>query len=130
MSWALAVAVALATPTPEVAAQLARLEGQRVTIAAGGASFTIDDIAGEGPPRVGVIERRGEALWLVEDGDAGNAWRLRGPLARPRIAGPGYRVWVLGDGDAHGATLRARRLGVLAPPHRGAPLSASSPTRR
>jgi hypothetical protein len=122
MSWTfvLAMAPSAATPTsPAVAAEIARLDGQRFTVASDGASYTIEDIAGEGPPHVGTIERRGEALYLIEDG--GRAWRMSGPLARPRIAGPGYRVWVLGettDGTGDQATLRPRRLGVLAPPAR------------
>ena len=44
----------------------------------------------------------------------GSAVELAGPLAVPRIAGPGYKVWVLGR-LARGA-LVVRRLGVLAPP--------------
>jgi hypothetical protein len=125
MSWMFALAMApsavAAAPAPSVAAQVARLEGQRFTVAVDGTSYTIEDVGGEGPPRVGTIERRGHGLYLIED--SGQAWRLSGPLARPRIAGPGYRVWVLGeasDADAGGgeSTLRARRLGVLAPPPR------------
>ncbi len=99
---------------PALADELSRLAGQTVAVAADGASYTITDVAGEGAPRVGVVQRRGRALWLVDD--HGAAVRLTGPLAVPRIAGPGYRVWVLGapDGDA----LRARRLGILRPPPR------------
>jgi hypothetical protein len=69
------------------------------------------ELLAEDEPRVGVVERRGSELWLV--GPQG-ALRLAGRLATPRIAGPGYRVWVIGeivDGE-----LRARRIGVLAPP--------------
>jgi hypothetical protein len=88
---------------------LARLEGHTARIV--GDDVVIDDVAGEGKPLTGVVERRGRALWLVGDGFA---VELRGPLARPRIAGPGYRVWVLGarTGDA----MVARRIGVLAAP--------------
>ncbi len=101
----------LALPFTAPSDELSRLEGQAVRITATG--YAIDDIAGEGPPRVGVIERRGEVLVLMtSDGQ----WRLAGPLAVPRIAGPGYKVWVIGELD--GTTLRARRLGVLAPPSR------------
>ena len=39
------------------------------------------------------------------------AWK---PLAVPRIAGPGYKVWVLGRLER--GALVVRRLGVLAPP--------------
>ena len=95
------------------AAELARLAGHRVAIAPDG-SYRILDVAGEGAPRVGVVERRGQALWLRT---AEGALRLAGPLAVPRIAGPGYKVWVLGEVDQSGA-LVARRLGVLAPPRR------------
>lgn len=94
---------------PAQAAEVARLEGHTVEVEGDG--YRITDVAGEGAPRVGVVERRGPALWLVTEGEA---LRLVGPLAAPRIAGPGYKVWVVGDRD--GDTLRARRLGVLAPP--------------
>lgn len=104
-------AVALATPALQ--AEVARLEGHAIEVAPDGASYEIRDIAGEGPPRVGVIERRGRRLWLMEAG--GEAVRLSGPLAVPRIAGPGYKVWVIGEVDARG-DLRARRIGVLAAP--------------
>jgi hypothetical protein len=90
-----------------VAEEVSRLAGQRVTVVDDG--YVIDDIAGEGEPIVGVVERRGRELWL---GD----YRLTGPLARPRIAGPGYKVWALGE--ITGDTLRIRRIGILAPPRR------------
>jgi len=79
--------------------------------------YVITDVAGEGRPLVGIVERRGRALWLVPtDADAGtNAVRLSGALAHPRIAGPGYKVWVVGPLEQDGS-LRARRLGVLARP--------------
>lgn len=93
-----------------VAAELARLDGHRVERGPGG--YRIADVAGEGAPLVGVVERRGAALWLV--GDRGGR-RLAGPLAQPRIAGPGYKVWVLGA-DGPDGSLVARRLGVLARP--------------
>lgn len=103
------------TPLPalalSVAAILSRLEGHTVRIV--GDDVVIEDVAGEGKPLVGVVERRGRALWLVGDG---LAVELRGPLARPRIAGPGYRVWVLGERS--GDVLVARRLGVIAGPAR------------
>lgn len=73
----------------------------------------IADVAGEGRPRVGKIERRGDELWLL--GDDGWTGPLAGALAHPRIAGPGYRVWVLGVIDPNGR-LHARRIGVLARP--------------
>ena len=96
-------------------AMLARLAGQRARLVGG--RLVIDDIAGEGRPWVGVVERRGADLWLVTDD---GAVRLAGPLARPRVAGPGYRVWATGRlAPATGAappTLRLRRIGVLARP--------------
>ena len=98
-----------------VAAELARLDGHRVVVAPDRLSYRIVDIAGEGPPLVGVVERRGEALWLR--GEDGGAVRLDGPLAVPRIAGPGYKVWVVGARSPAGALI-ARRIGVLAPPPR------------
>lgn len=94
-------------------AERGRLAGQ--TIERSGSGYRIVDVAGEGPPRVGVVERRGKSLWLVA-GD--EALELTGPLAVPRIAGPGYRVWIIGE--RHGQKLEARRLGVLRPPRRGA----------
>jgi len=96
-----------------IADEISRLAGHDVTIAANGTSYVIEDIAGEGKPMVGVVERRGRELWLVADD--GDAVRLVGVLAKPRIAGPGYKVWVLGDVNRAGE-LRARRLGVLAGP--------------
>ncbi|WP_152629906.1 hypothetical protein [Haliangium ochraceum] len=96
---------------------MSRLAGQRVRV--DGAGYRILDIAGEGPPLVGVVERRDDGLWLR--GEDGARYRLRGPLAKPRIAGPGYKVWVLGRAQpaqtqGAGAELWAQRLGVLAPP--------------
>jgi hypothetical protein len=87
-------------------------------VAADGASYVIEDIAGEGRPVVGVVERRGNDLWLVPaDADAGAAAvKLSGPLAAPRIAGPGYKVWVLGTIDQKNGSLRATRIGVLKRP--------------
>ena len=95
----LALALALAAGSPWDG----RLVGHTVRDGA------IVDIAGEGAPRVGVIERRGAELWLRGEGE----WRLVGPLAHPRIAGPGYQVWVLGP--VEDGALHARRLGVLRP---------------
>jgi hypothetical protein len=96
----------------DVAAELARLAGHRVAVAADGASYRILDVAGEGAPEVGVVERRGRALLLRRPD--GSAVELAGPLAVPRIAGPGYKVWVLGR--LQRGALVVRRLGVLAPP--------------
>jgi hypothetical protein len=71
----------------------------------------IDDVAGEGRPWIGVVERRRDGLWLR--GQA-FAWRLRGSLARPRLMGPGYLMWATGAVD--GDDLQLHRIGVLAPP--------------
>ncbi|HTM23414.1 MAG TPA: hypothetical protein VL172_22985 [Kofleriaceae bacterium] len=107
MTFALLPWVVLWAPAPGMAAEIDRLVGQTVTVAADGASYIIDDVAGEGAPIVGVVERRGQDLWVGDH-------RLTGPLAVPRIAGPGYRVWVIGDID--GDRLHARRIGILRPP--------------
>jgi hypothetical protein len=140
---------ASATPpsAPDIADELARLEGQRVRVLDQGTpddrgyvpGYVIEDVAGEGAPVIGVVERRGQALWLVAADGA--SYRLAGVLARPRIAGPGYKIWVLGTVTAGGGEriLVARRLGVLAPPWRRAQargarrtifaISAGAPTR-
>jgi fructose-1,6-bisphosphatase/inositol monophosphatase family enzyme len=107
----LALAAAIAA-SPAITGELSRLEGQEVAVAKDGQSYTIVDIAGEGRPRVGLVEERSGELWLVEEG--GDAHRLSGKLAIPRIAGPGYKIWVIGELD--GSNLKARRIGVLAPP--------------
>ena len=101
----------LAVEPAEIDAIAARLVGQRFTIAADRRAITIDDIAGEGRPWVGIVERRGDALLLVT---AAGDLTLRGPLARPRIAGPGYAVWVIGERSEEGLTVR--RIGVLRRP--------------
>lgn len=97
------------TDAVQARAMLDRLVGHRVRWQDG--VLAIDDIAGTGRPWIGVVERRGAALWLV---GAGFALELRGALARPRLAGPGYLVWVAGE--LRGTVLIATRLGVLAPP--------------
>ncbi len=85
---------------------LSRLEGQAAALGPDG--LDIADVAGEGRPLVGVVERRGDELWLSPPGV-----RLVGPLAHPRIAGPGYVIWALGPVAGEG--LRPVRLGVLLP---------------
>lgn len=103
--------------------ELARLPGQRVRVldgepaSAGGARihhYVIEDIAGEGKPWIGRVRAHGERLAL-ETRD-GLVLPLAGPLARKRIAGPGYKVWVIGELRGRPAELFARRMGVLAPP--------------
>lgn len=108
----LLVAAAAGAARADVASELARLVGHRVAVAPDRASYRILDVAGEGAPEVGVVERRGAAL-LLRRAD-GSAIPLAGPLAVPRIAGPGYKVWVLGSVER--GALVARRLGVLARP--------------
>ena len=106
----LLLAIALAAAGAGWADEVDRLVGQRVAVADDG-SYAIEDVAGEGKPLVGQVVRAGDDLLL----DTGAArYRLTGPLARPRMAGPGYKVWVLGADD--GESVQARRLGVLRPP--------------
>ena len=105
----------LACEPSEVDAISARLVGQRFTIAADRSSIAIEDIAGEGAPRVGVVARDGRAL--VFDTEQGR-FVLAGPLARPRLAGPGYTIWVIGDVTPGSVpTLTIHRLGVLRRPN-------------
>jgi hypothetical protein len=92
-------------------AELSRLEGHTVSISADRSSYQIVDVAGEGRPMVGIVERRGRALVLrTRD----QLLELRGPLAVPRIAGPGYKVWVLGE--VREGAVDVRRIGILRPP--------------
>ncbi len=100
----------LSVSADETPAISARLRGQTFTIEDG--VLAITDIAGEGAPMIGVVARDGDALVL--DTPIGR-WTLTGPLARPRIAGPGYTVWVLGTPGGDG-TLALRRIGVLRRP--------------
>jgi len=115
-----ALAHAEPTPAPPAAATLAidpgeaaaigeRLRGQRIAVQPG--AIRIDDAGGDGRPWIGMVARRARELWLVGDGFA---LRLTGPLARARLAGPGYAIWVTGaiTGDA----IAAHRLGVLRRP--------------
>lgn len=119
------------TPDPEdIARQLSRLQGHdtsriddgdsgRYTATERARGYVIENIAGEGKPLIGRVHRVGTALELTTAD--GQVYRLTGPLARPRIAGPGYLIWVLGAIETRVAesarpALHARRLGVLAPP--------------
>ena len=99
-------AIVIAPPV-EISAIAARLAGWQIRV--GDGVLLVDDVDGDGRPFIGIVERRGKELWLVT---AIGALRLDGPLARPRIAGPGYRVWVVGHRE--GTTLRAWRIGVIA----------------
>ena len=105
---ALLAAAVLAIDPSEADAIASRLAGQRFTIAADRTSITIEDVAGLGPPEIGVVERRGDELYL-------GAHKLTGPLARPRLAGPGYTIWVIGDVAPDGS-IAIKRLGVLRRP--------------
>lgn len=89
-----------------------RLSGHRFTVGADRKSLRILDIAGQGPAMIGVIERQGEHLVLIDE--RGKRHRLAGPLAIPRIAGPGYAVWLIGE--RRGTDLVVQRIGVLAAP--------------
>lgn len=115
MRWLLVVLVLTAgagAARADLAAELARLAGHRVAVSPDRASYRILDVAGEGAPEVGVVERHGRALFLRRAD--GSRLALAGPLAVPRIAGPGYTIWVLGRVER--GALIARRIGVLAPP--------------
>lgn len=96
---------------PDITAEVSRLEGHDVVVAKDRSSYVIRSVAGEGKPLVGVVELRANQLWL---NTGAKRYRMIGPLAVPRIAGPRYKVWVLGE--VSGQLLRARRLGVLAKP--------------
>ncbi len=129
MSIALSIVLAglcLLAPESKWQAELDRLVGHSVQVSDDG--YEVIDIAGEGPPHVGCVRRVGKELYL-ESGDT--RWRLTGPLALPRIAGPNYKVWVIGVPTA-AMTLPATRLGILAGPNQsicGAtqPAAASPP---
>lgn len=100
-------------PPSLIAAMAQRLEGQRFV--QGDHALVIEDVAQSGRPWVGVVAARCGALWLDT---AVRPIRLTGPLARPRLAGPGYLMWAIGDlsSGASGQSLELRRLGVLARP--------------
>lgn len=102
-------AALIVAPAALLASMHARLPGQRAHL--GDGVLLIDDIAGLGRPWVGVVQMRCDRPWLVT---ALGALRLTGPLARPRLAGPGYLVWALGQ--RRGPELAVARLGVLARP--------------
>lgn len=117
-------AALIVAPPPLLLSARERLAGQRAHL--GDGVLLVDDIAGLGRPWVGVVQARCHQLWLVT---ALGALRLTGPLARPRLAGPGYLLWVLGR--RQGSELSLARLGVLARPDEllaaGQPATAASP---
>lgn len=125
MSLAISIALAglcLLGPEPNWQAEVKRLHGHTVEVKGDG--YRILDIAGEGAPIIGCVRREGKALYL-ESGD--HRWRLTGPLALPRIAGPNYKVWVIGK-PTPAMTLPATRLGILATPDQsycGAPRTSA-----
>lgn len=98
------------TSEDDAAAVLSRLAGHEVRRQ--GDRVYLLDVEGGERPWIGVVERRGRALWIVGDDFA---FELRGPLARPRLAGPGYTVWIAGRAD--GTRFMVRRLGVLRAAH-------------
>lgn len=119
----LALRTAIAAPSqpcsPEITTELLRLVGHHVVVSEG-CACEIVDVAGEGRPIVGVVERRGVELWIVPADGAGcvarsevspRPLRLVGPLAHPRLAGPGHKIWLLGP--VAGDTIRPTRLGIL-----------------
>jgi hypothetical protein len=114
MWWLFLWAWTCASDGPALATELARLNGLEVQRGPGHC-YAVIGVAGEGPAHVGRVERRGCELWLRAEW-SGVAWRLNGPLAVPRLAGPGYKVWIIGDTARREHGLRVRRLGVLAPP--------------
>ncbi len=101
--------LAVGSGEPELSPEVERLVGHEVLVTDTG--YRIVDIAGEGPPLVGCIERVDRELVLVS---RDKRLTLLGPLAVPRIAGPRYKVWVIGSES--GTNLTATRLGILAGP--------------
>ncbi len=94
---------------PLVASMAARLRGHRFR--EGDHVLVLERVADRGRPWVGVVSARCDRLWLDT---AMGSLVLTGPLARPRIAGPGYLVWALGR--RRGNELMVWRAGVLARP--------------
>ena len=140
----LPIGVARAEPAPIEASVIigapARLEAMASRLAGhrfrtGDHVLLLEDVAGAGRPWVGTVASRCGALWLDT---AVRSFRLTGPLARLRIAGPGYLVWATGsiessadgsiEGSIEGATLELQRLGVLARPGELPPPSSPSPS--
>ena len=109
--WLAPVADTVPVPMPaHVQMEVERLQGHELHLEDG--HYQILDIAGEGAPIVGCVASSERGLEVVTEGER---LLLRGPLAVPRIAGPHYKVWVIGS-RAPGHILDARRLGILAGP--------------
>lgn len=98
-----------AVDSEQLEREIARLVGHSVQRTQKG--YRILDIASEGAPLIGCIHRVGSSLLLV---NADLSLRLTGALAIPRIAGPNYKVWIIGQ--QVGDELHATRLGILARP--------------
>ncbi len=108
-------------PPPALDAIASRLDGHRIH--RGDHVLILEDLAGAGRPWVGVVSARCGQLWLDT---AVTSLRLTGPLARPRLAGPGYLVWAIGHRAASGDSLSLSRLGILARPDELPALGATS----
>lgn len=98
-------------PPDRLTAIAARLTGHRFRL--GDHVLLLEDIASLGRPWVGIVRSRCGALFLDT---AVASFRLAGPLARPRLAGPGYLLWLVGTRDPLTSTLTIHRLGILARP--------------
>ncbi len=106
-SIAILVSVLVSPIANQLQTEVDRLEGHEVRITDD--AYEIVDVAGEGAPFVGCVVKSDRGLEL-ESG--GTRYLLRGPLAIPRIAGPDYKVWAVGN--VTGDVLDLRRLGILA----------------
>ncbi len=106
-SIAILVSVLALPIASQVQAEVDRLAGHEVRVTDDG--YEIVDVAGEGPPLVGCVVKSDQGLELE---NRGTRYLLHGPLAVPRIAGPGYKVWVVGK--VTDGVMDVRRLGILA----------------
>lgn len=93
--------------------EVSRLVGHVVEEKVG--EYSIIDVAGEGAPIVGCV--RVENDQLILESEPNQRFRLSGPLAIPRIAGPNYKVWVIGE-ILNSDILVVSRLGILATPQK------------
>ncbi len=100
------------------ASEIARLEGH--TVAVDSLGYSIVDIAGEGIPLVGCVRVLGQGQGLGQGQSLiletqTQRLTLSGPLAVPRIAGPDYKIWVIGKVH-NNKSIEVKRLGILATP--------------